>query len=193
MRWMLIIVLVCLVGVVGDAGADDGFSSGCWSPEKSVQFWKEIDRRRRSSESVYKVAFCARGGSTVGHAFVAWMVYDGKTRQCRIPVGYGFYPREGVKLVSSVFGYVPGAILDEAKNPNTRLLTHCLIVNVDEEVYKGSQRVIQKWKTRDYNLFRNNCISFLMDVGRAVGISVPGRSATDLPADYMIRLAQANR
>lgn len=212
MKAKLFLVVVCLVSATGFSIAQPSgkphlrrpVPGGFPQQPTTVQVWHEIDRRTSGcDESSYKIAFCARGGSLVGHAFVAWMVNDAKTRQCRIPVSFGFYPQGDAKdkvidkatssLVDAVFGNVPGVIANEANNPKSRLLTHCLIVEVDEVAFSASQRVIEKWRTKDYNLFHNNCINFLMDVARAANITVPPReNPAELPSAYLTRLVAAN-
>ncbi len=149
---------------------------------------KTIDKRIQTDAdgNKYYVIISSREG-TVGHAFVTWARED-RQRRVSIAESYGFYPSKG----SGAFGVVPGSIRDEALNPKTKLITDRLIVRVNRSVYESSQSARNNWATSKYFLYTTNCISFTMDVGRQIGLTVPGRGLSQFPSDYVQKLIRRN-
>lgn len=151
----------------------------------------KIDRSNRTERdgSQYFVVFCARAGSLTGHGFVLWGTHSGTNRMSEQAV-FGFYPAADLK---PVFGRdVPGEVRDEALKESGvdpfKTLTHRLIIKVDKEVFLASQKEISKWETRDFNLYRRNCLSFLHAVLEHCieGASPP--NSGEFPSSYLGRI-----
>ncbi|MBW4473832.1 MAG: hypothetical protein KME45_26155 [Stenomitos rutilans HA7619-LM2] len=150
---------------------------------------KSVDQRTYSdyTNNKYYLVFCARGGSSTGHAFVVWGIQD-SGRGTSTYKAFGFYPSQG----TGAFGQVPGQIRNEAFSGKMNKITDRLIVQVDKAVYDRTQRAISEWRTTNYDLFSTNCINFVMSVARDAGLRVPQRDSTTFPSDYVQALINAN-
>jgi len=158
---------------------------------------RTIDLRTSTDPSgSYRVIFCARkskeGAEGIGHTFVVWAT-ENEVRRLSAATSFGFYPEPG-KGLKAVFGDVPGRLVDEGTKPagEMSLITHRLTVLVDRDRWRESQAEIKKWKTSDYNLFRNNCTHFVHGVAFDLGLVVE-RPRGEFPWNYLSRLIEAAR
>lgn len=141
---------------------------------------RTLDARNRTDAdgNNYYVVFCARDsgadGDKPGHAFVVWGIEDSQKRQS-VQRPFGFYPEVDKEKFALLPISLPGQIVDEQLDKKTReklkFITHRLIVQVNREAYRDSQKLIEKWRTEDYNLYRKNCIAFVADVANRTGLS----------------------
>ena len=58
--------------------------------------------------------------------------------------------------------------------------------------FERAEKLRAEWAAKAYRMTVTDCISFTQEVGRSVGIKVPGRSRIILPVDYIRKVAEAN-
>lgn len=149
-----------------------------------------IDLRRSSDPtgSTYFITFAQRAGSRTGHAFVVWSGNDARNRMS-VYSAHGFYPRRGVQIFSRV---PSGELRNDAVSDNPDVVQNRLRVQVDYFEWHESLKAIDRWRTSDYRLFKRNCIDFVRDVARTVGLDTPRRRPTERPESYLKRLIYYN-
>ncbi len=149
---------------------------------------KVIDQRaERTGPATHSIVFMARSG-VPGHAFVAWGV-DSKEEQMCLVKAFGFYPGDGKK---GVVGPVPGTIVDETKKHGLTRGEPMLIVRVDPAQYRKTEEIRRRWEKKTYQMTRTDCISFAREVAGALDLDLPDRKTTDLPIEFIKRLAEVN-
>jgi hypothetical protein len=90
-----------------------------------------------------------------------------------------------------LFETIGGQIVDEATKPeSSSLLTARLIVQVNKQPFQDSQAQIDVWRTSDYNLYSQNCISFVRAVAVSLGLFPPEVGTLQLPTSYLEELIQ---
>ena len=131
-------------------------------------------------------------------------------------VGYVYFPHAFVVLERAADE--PGGPSREsygftASSPDSVMLTGRSggVINTPDERYSGQSRLhfsmrityeqyqaiedaIERWRNTDgnrYDLDRRNCISFVAELGRVLGLSTPDRVGRD-PAGFMERVRAAN-
>lgn len=144
---------------------------------------------RAQEGGTYKLAFCARDNTLVGHAFVVWGKED-DVAKASSQAAFGFYPEGGSK---TVFGTVPGTIAAEGFTESVKFISDRLIVTVDKKSWDDTAKLREQWKTSDYNLFEKNCIHFTEAVAVKAGLKVPETKALEKPAAFMKRLIELNK
>ena len=152
-----------------------------------------------SSGDKYFVVFCSRDSDNVttlpGHAFVVWGKESSASATSQIDAEFGFYPAEGANPLNVAFGHdVPGDLKNEAMQPasyTSGLLTSRLIVQVDNGPYNASKGEMTTWSTSDYNLYKQNCISFAAAIASDLGLTVPTTSVL-LPETFIKSLVTNN-
>ena len=159
------------------------FSLNVWSVERI-----DIDKTNMSEANNYYLIFISRGESMVGHAFVAWGKESWAQQQSVIEA-FGFYPKDGKGILSSV----PGKIVDDLLSGSLNQATQLISVKVNSDVFNRAKQKISKWETKDYNVMKKNCIDFVIDVAKLAGVTVPVRGSIELPEDYLKRLIDVNR
>lgn len=121
----------------------------------------------------YFIVVAARGPdlpSPSGHAFIVWGKED-VAEQMSSQVTFGFYTKDGIDVSAVLGDDVPGEVLAESlKSTNHQRLSGRLIVQVNKEDYDKAQERIAAWRTSDYNLYAQNCISFAKDVAAVIGL-----------------------
>ena len=150
---------------------------------------KSVDSRTYSDQTnnKYYLVFCARGGSSAGHAFVVWGIQD-SSRGVSTSEAFGFYPKEGTGML----GRIPGEIRNEAFSGKMKYITDRLIVQVDKSVYDRTHTAIREWSTVYYDLYSPNCINFVMSVARDANLRVPPKGNFTSPSGYVQTLINAN-
>lgn len=121
----------------------------------------------------------------VGHAFIG--IGKGTPLTCDIygeeTEMIGFYPKvrtEGGK--SLWFGPVDGSIRNDIKTE----LDSYIFRRIDFANYINIKLRIEQWKNKKYQLTRQDCISFFIDVASLVSnIELPDRSKYTLPDQYV--------
>lgn len=151
-----------------------------------------IDKRTcpGKSEDRFYLIFCARSGSMTGHCFVIWARIN-PNPQTWTEHAFGFYPyyyylRHGLVLPA------PGELRQEDLVEKGPLVTHQLIVEVDESAFYHTQQAIHEWSDAKYRLVTNNCIHFLKDVANRSGLVIPIPAWCATPRCYLHQLMKAN-
>lgn len=140
----------------------------------------------------YFVVICARESEPwgTGHTFVVWVQQDKVTGRVHSQ-GFGFYPEIEKVIVRLFTG--DGIVHDEStKSSSVKpwLLTHRLIVHVDQSQFEAGLRAKNEWVGSgiDYHLFENNCTHFAHDMMRAIQLGAPAPAFGERPATYLTRL-----
>jgi hypothetical protein len=153
---------------------------------------QSIDRRtcpNRTGDRFFLI-FCARSGSVTGHCFVIWARINQDPRNWT-EWAFGFYPTYDYRRYGLVFP-APGTLRQEDLVEKGPLVTHQLIVEVDESAFYHTQQAIHDWSDERYRLFTNNCIHFLKDVAQRSGLIIPPPSWCATPRCYLQQLMKAN-
>ncbi len=125
-------------------------------------------------------------GEYVGHAFMCltYPLNIGIKEEC-----YGFYPK-----VPSAFIGGPGMVESEFRKNPARFSR--ITVSVDRSITLAQRREILKlsneWNTKNYKLTDASCIDFVASIAAAIGMKIPRRSETQLPADFLSELKKIN-
>ncbi len=147
-----------------------------------------VDRRTANWRDDYTVTLIARSGG-VGHAFVA-LGHDDWTAGSSRVVARGFYP--SVRTVAAVFGSVPGEIVDDLRSGSLARDASHLSVRVDKQRFEQVSRLMETWKDKRYSLATQNCVFFVAEVAKTIGLKAPP-PAMQLPAAYVMELIALNR
>lgn len=150
----------------------------------------KVDRATRSDRTGgYFVVLSARREGLVGHAFVAWGT-ESRDERRSLRRAYGFYPAEDgrpARLLRIVTG-IRGEVVDDTFEPKNANPSHRLIVRVDREVWLESQRLVERWKEgEEYRLLSRTCVTFTVEVARAIGLTPPKPRRTETPSRYFDR------
>lgn len=146
-----------------------------------------IDKRNRSEELDYSIAFAAYDGEW-GHSFVMFFWGDVVTRSSRFE-GVGFYPGEGDNNLKVAFG--SEGVLDNDTWTAAELV---LSIQVNKDVFDAAREVESRWKRPSpYILGITDCTTFVDEMADAVGIATPPRVLAPYPFQYMEALVQLNR
>jgi len=145
---------------------------------------KEVDRRNASEKNSYFVVFCSRGRSPTGHAFVTQGIDDSSAQQCKANA-FGFYPLNG----KGVLGPVPGRIAEEALSTPT---TDRLIVRVNKAQYDNVAKIRKRWETQQYRVIERDCVAFISEVAKDLGLKLPDRDAALLPQEFVRKMLEIN-
>ena len=130
--------------------------------------------------------------SVAGHAFVQFGYEDESAQATRFEA-WGFYP-EGGKQGS--WGRVPGAIVDDVKSGSLAAHTILVSVAVTRSEFEKATTVKEAWRIRppEYHaVTAKNCIDFVDEVAKAVGLKAPNRTLHPTPMRYLGALAALNR
>ena len=160
---------------------------------KPMEILKKLDLRTSTDAdgNKYFIVFCARESDNPtalpGHAYVVWGVENAASNMSS-QKSFGFYPDPN-DASKAVFTTVSGTLVNEAtQNASSSLLTARLIAQVNKQPYTDSQSQIALWQTSDYNLFSNNCISFVRSVALSIGLFPPDIGTFNTPTKYLEKL-----
>lgn len=129
----------------------------------------------------------------VGHAFIG--IGKGTPLTCDIngesTEMWGFYPKVKIEGGKSLwFGPVEGEIKNDVRT-NTNLYFFKKIEFAD---YIKIKLKIEEWKKRQYQLIRQDCISFFIDAASLFpDIVLPDRAKYTLPETYVAQFISANK
>jgi hypothetical protein len=153
---------------------------------------QSIDKRTCPGQTGdrFFLIFCARSGSVTGHCFVIWARIN-PDPQTWTECAFGFYPVYNYIRHGIVFP-APGVLRQEDLVEKGPLVTHQLIVEVDESDFYRTQQAIHDWSDQKYRLVTNNCIHFLKDVASLSGLVIPPPSWCATPRCYLHQLMKAN-
>jgi hypothetical protein len=156
--------------------------------------YSEEPRSGSSIPHSWYIVFLADGGSLTGHSYVVWG-QENPSKLRSEQYCFGLYAQGG-DLKELVFGKVVGELRDDDcwSAINT---THRLIVKVDEVDFHNAMGVYHRWAQLEqegrleYELRYSDCVTFLIEVAEAVGLSTPSRGLL-FPQDYVKQLMRAN-
>lgn len=165
------------------------FSSG--APQEAPLV-KVIDLRVKAESSSLYVVFCARWDTLPGHAFVVLGKEDASLQMSTVDA-FGYYPEKPTDL-RAVFKKVPGVLADEFVRGTLAPTLVRLILKVNKSDYEAVEAVRRNWASRtSFQLIEQDCVTFVMDVARALKLRIPDRSGFDnIPWNYVRRLAEVN-
>ena len=111
-----------------------------------------------------------------GHAFIELVDADGNS------TFRGFYPTSDIDDATSAFSSVEGVVSpDDAGHSVTQSISY----DIGEGQFNKMMAEIQNWEASPpkYNLFTNNCTTFVLKIMQAGGISPPRQlSVVDSPS-----------
>lgn len=133
---------------------------------------KRVDRRLASEAGWYEIALCASFGSIEGgldypHGFVLWCKDDEFTKKGACTIGAGFYPADDVSKIRAVLG-VKGVLSDADRGARVDLI---LLVRVNSDIYARSDNYRKRLQDNNgliYELFRKDCVDFVIDVAEMI-------------------------
>lgn len=155
---------------------------------------RSLDARYRSTDdgSKYFIVVAARRPdlpSPSGHAFIVWGKEDAAAKMSS-QSAFGFYPKHGLDSDVILGDNVPGDLVAESlESTNHQRISGRLIVQVDRADYEKALARIAPWKTDDYNLYAQNCISFAKDIAETIGLQGTDIQVDQLPANFFTALA----
>ncbi len=123
-----------------------------------------------------------------GHAFINFGRESDLQRSSITDGTFGMYPKEGIKIK---IGEVPGELRDDF----LRNSDHKLIVEVNKAEYDNCLGILNKWRSKNYELIKSDCLTFVIEIANAISskIKVPTRIGFDnLPAEWLKKLIQTN-
>ena len=130
----------------------------------------------------------AINGEFTGHAFlcVQLLLTSGIKEDC-----YGFYPK-----VDNIKGFIggPGVVQSEfQENPNRfSRIDQSLQVPITANQRRAILQLVDEWNQADYSLAKQQCVDFIRSVAAAAGLTVPARSISDFPVDFLKKLKDSN-
>lgn len=128
-----------------------------------------------------------------GHAFVSLGRESDELESSVTDGTWGMYPQNSVSGIESVIiGEVPGVIKDDY----FRNKDYSLVVEVSKGKYEVAKTVLEKWRSKDYELLKSDCLSFVIEIANVLKdeITVIPRTGFDnLPAEYLKKLILENK
>lgn len=142
------------------------------------------------------VAFCSNDEGAAGHAFIAIGYEDPELGMTVYDGSWGKYPAPVVsdfETVTSIFGSVPGAIIDDALTK----INNVFVVKATPKEYRKVKALIDAERSRpkDYSLTNNDCLSFSIRAARVFRrrIKLPARAwRYNFPDRYIRKLIDLN-
>jgi hypothetical protein len=120
-----------------------------------------------------EIAFYSRelGGNNFPHAFVALHGTVDATGE-QVNTTYGFTAHSVTPAL--LFGSVSGEVVVEGERQRARS-TRQFALTLTDERYRAVMAVVEQWRNRpqpSYNLNHRNCVHFVAELARAVGLRV---------------------
>lgn len=129
-----------------------------------------------------------------GHAFIG--IGKGTPLVCSTDgsetEAWGFYPRVRVEGgLSKWFG----PVLGDVRNDVYTKIDHQHFIKISFSDYIKVQLKINEWKEKQYELTRNDCISFIIDCSKIFEglLIIPTRTNTDTPESYIKKFIEVNK
>lgn len=130
-------------------------------------------------------------GSSFPHAFV---VLKGKTEEGRVvDTNFGFTAKTLTPAI--LMGSVRG-VVETSKPSYIASSDRQFSVQIDDRKYQDVLAVVERWRTRpgkSYNLNKSNCIHFVGEIAKAVGLKVVFEKALiKKPRSFLLSLVSLN-
>lgn len=160
------------------------------------------------SKSEYFIAFCSEEiskSAAGGHAFIT--IGKGEPFTCNIDGGdgeaFGLYaadfehtdcvPSKFNALASYFVGELPGCLFNDIRTS----FDNYLVLRCTFEEYLLVQTEIEKWKRKNYELKKQDCLTFVIEVAKFFNyrLTVPTRSGIfdNFPNQYILKLKSLNK
>jgi len=128
-----------------------------------------------------------------GHAFISLGREDEELQSSITDGTWGMYPKDSVSGLESFF---IGEVLGVIKDDYLRNKDYSLIIEVSEDEYNDAKAVLEKWRSKNYELLKSDCLSFVIEMANAISdkITIIPRTGFDnLPAEYLKELILENK
>ena len=148
----------------------------------------------RPVQAAVEISFHSKDlGATFPHAFI---VLEGTLDATGEPIeaNYGFTVRHLIGP-SILFGPVQGEVISEGRAYIEASNLHFSIVLTDDQ-YRAVMGVVERWRARpqpSYRLDRRNCVSFVAEVARTLGLEADPSGLMRRPRAFLDRVAERNR
>lgn len=187
-----VVFLMLLFGVLVFQHLPYSHASSRVRPVDENPLVKVIDLRTKAEPSPLYVVFCARWDTLPGHAFVVLGKEDAGAQLSSVEA-FGYYPERPGDL-RAVFKKVPGVMADEFLRGTMAPTLVRLILKVNKSDFDVVEAVRRSWASRtDFQLIEQDCVTFVMDVARALKLRTPDRAGfNNIPWNYVRKLADAN-
>jgi len=148
------------------------------------------------AQTDYFVGFFGEGlsiNAPVGHAFIG--IGKGIPLTCDINGSetemVGFYPKVRIEGGKSIwFGPVDGQIKSDVRTD----IKNYVFKKINFADYIKVKLKIEEWKQKKYEMTRNDCISFFIDVAKIFpDTKLPDRTQFALPEKYVAQFIEINR
>jgi hypothetical protein len=148
----------------------------------------------QAANASVEIAFYSRelGGNNFPHAFVALRGTIDSTGE-QVNTTYGFTAHSVTPAI--LFGSVSGEIVVEGERQMARSTRQFALI-LSEERYHAVMAVVDQWRNRaqpSYNLNHRNCVHFVADLARTVGLrveEVPGLMKR--PRSFLLHVRSLN-
>jgi hypothetical protein len=130
--------------------------------------------------------------TTIGHAFIG--IGKGTPMTCNMEAPetemFGFYPAVRISGGKSLWF---GPVDSEVKSDINTKITSYAFKRIDFADYIKVSAKFEEWKKKKYELTRQDCIAFFVDVARLFpNLIVPDREKYILPDQYVKQFIKAN-
>lgn len=132
-------------------------------------------------------------GATFPHAFIVLEGTLDATGE-RIEANYGFTVRHLIGP-SILFGPVQGEVISEGRAYIEGSNLHFSIALTDDQ-YRAVMSVVEHWRALpqpSYRLDRRNCVSFVAEIARTLGLEADPSGLMRRPRAFLDRVADRNR
>ena len=145
----------------------------------------------------YYILFSARFASLFpfsigGHAFITWRSED-TLQQKAEQFTYGFFAKKGNGMFKNTEGVV---VEGYVKNSNRERFVRRFIIELDSQSYHETLKIVESWNAEPYNLFDNNCVHFMDQIARKLGLKTPKTKSCIFPRKpsvYIKKLKKMNK
>ena len=168
------------------------------SNEKALFTSNSIAKISSKSKKVYKaISICAERPNTgnksvFGHAFANWITENPEMKRTEFEYSWGFYPKSTMSGILSFTGPVEGTFKDDWLGK--RHLDVCIYKKVSNETYQRALKLKDNYEFNraTYELSKEDCLSFIIELSNTIGLNVPTRKKLELPHQYVNRLKTLN-
>lgn len=142
-----------------------------------------------------EISFYSRelGGNNFPHAFVTLRGTVDSTG-AKVDTSYGFTAKTVSPAI--LFGSVAGMVVNEKPGYIAKSDRQFSLVLTDAQ-YQSVMEVVEAWRNRSqpsYNLDRRNCVHFVGEIARAVGLTVSlDKKLMKKPRSFLLSVRDANR
>jgi hypothetical protein len=160
----------------------------------------QLDKRQWPDPDPFYIEFSAVPAHGVGlnwkpgHVYVTFVEHN-TAGVLHSRGSFGMYPTFTlVGAGSLLFGPLPGGLKDEIFQKSMRKASQRLIVRVDRGQFERAWLVQKDWaETRVYRLVTHDCVTFMSEVAKVIGLDSPTRLRSILPFNFVEELIKRNK